>query len=757
MLIAICIILVAIQFVYWRHNKPLLAPSVLTRNLLGIAALLVFMLGMLRFEISQKDFDAGDLAFYNDRQSWVEVIGLIADPPIKKDGFTELRIQAESLEIPIYSDKIFIEGGLLVRTNDEVDWAYGDRVLIRGKLEYALEFEDFSYRSYLARQGIDSLISFAEVIQLEVGQGNSFLTALFLIRAQALQKLKALYPEPESALLSGILLGEESGLSNSLKEDFNVTGARHIIAISGFNITIIAGIFISLFRRLLGPHRGTWLAIFGIAIYTLLVGADAPVVRAAIMGTFALLARQTGRYQAGLVALSLSAALMALANPHILWDVGFQLSFVATLGLILYADRLANGAEKLIAKLFNQKLAIRIRSPLSEFFLLTIAAQITTFPLILYHFHRLSWSSLPTNLIILPAQPAVMLIGGLSLLLSFLFFPIGQFFAWVTWPFVAFTIRVVELFASFSWTSQALSDLSPYFVISYFAILAFITFRPRSISFKNISIKPALLTAVLIIASIWLWISYFAAPTGKLEISFLDVGAGEAILIKTPNGRNLLINGGESRLALGEELGRVFSLTNQRLDWLIVAGVSNQQIESWPDSLERYLPAKIAWSGNPNASYSARRIRQTAEKLNIPVSFLLPGQSFDFGAGAQMTLLARTDRGAILLLQFEGFRLLLPIGLDLETIKQLDWGKSIGSLTGLLLTDGADPDSNPQRWLENLQADFLIISADALDRNAYNFESSHILQSSPNLLSTMSNGWIRISTDGNSYQLESER
>lgn len=754
-------LLAAFSLILWRLylklRRATIPSSILAQRSVLFMALAAIFFGMASFSTTQKVFGPSDLAFYNDSSDYVEITGLIADPPIQKDSYTELRVQAEQLEDASTFERIDISGGILVRTSDDQDWAYGDRVLIRGFLESAPVFEDFSYRSYLSRQGIDSMLSFAKVIQLQQGQGNPILISIFSFRAAALQQLKTLFPEPEAALFAGILLGDESGLSASLKDDFNETGTRHVIAISGFNITIIAGILIAFFRRSFGPLRGNWLAIIGILIYTILVGADAAVVRAAIMGTLALLARQSGRRQAGLLTLSLSAALMALFNPLILWDVGFQLSFTATLGLILYANPLSAWAEKHITRLINKEFAEKIRHPLSDFVLLTIAAQITTFPLILYHFHRLSWSSLPANLLILPAQPGLMILGGLALILSFIFLPLAQLTAWIAWPFAAFTIRIVELFAQPAWSSAVLGDLSSAFVLTYYFALAFLTFRPSEENPRRFSFRPIAIALSLAAIALWIWMAAFSAPSGELQITILDVGTGEAILLRTPNGRNILINGGESRLALGEELGRTLPYFKNDLDWLIIAGVETKQIAALPDSVERFAPAKIAWSGNPSASSSARRVRQAADSLDIPIAFMSPGQVFDLGQGAELELLGTTDQGAVLLLRFKNFRFLLPIGLDQELIKDLDWGKAIGRVTGILLSEGGKPDSNPQMWLDNLAAEFHLISANALDRNAYKFESSHIPQSSSNLLSTMTNGWIRITTDGDSYWLETDR
>jgi competence protein ComEC len=177
-----------------------------------------------------------------------------------------------------------------------------------------------------------TLIRPTQISLLQADQGNPFRAALYSLKEHLLDTVYRSFPDPEASLMAGILLGVESGIPADVQEAFNATGTSHIIAISGFNISILAGLFTLLFSRLTGRWWGALLAALGIAFYTVLVGAGASVVRAAVMGWFSLLAVQIGRRQVGLNSLAIVAAVMAAFTPSILWDVGFQLSFMATLG-----------------------------------------------------------------------------------------------------------------------------------------------------------------------------------------------------------------------------------------------------------------------------------------------------------------------------------------------------------------------------------------------------------------------------------------
>ncbi len=268
----------------------------------------------------------------------------------------------------------------------------------------------------------------------------------------------------------------DTGLTDRLQQAFKNTGTAHIIAISGFNISIIAGVFVLLFSRFLGKRRGAMLAVAGIVLYTIMVGAAAAVVRAALMGSLALFAIQVGRRQLALNTLLGVALIMCLWNPLYIWDVGFQLSFFATLGLILYADPFSHFANRIITKLFPSAAGEKFAELFSEFVLLTLAAQLTTIPIMAYQFQRISLVSFIANPFILPPQPAVMILGGLAVLLSLIWFPLGQLAAWVAWPFVVYTIRVVELFDRVPHGTLVLGKLSLWFVIFFYVALFAVTF-----------------------------------------------------------------------------------------------------------------------------------------------------------------------------------------------------------------------------------------------------------------------------------------
>jgi competence protein ComEC len=726
--------------------------------------LTAFFLGAARYQLSIPTFDAHHIAFFNDRDYDLLITGTIVEPPDYRDAYTNLRVRVQKVDTGEGDLEDEVSGLLLVRVSNNQIFHYGDIIRLRGKVKTPPENEDFSYRDYLAGKQIHSYMTSAEVTILPGVGGNPFSRTMYAIKDRSLANIYRIFPDPESSLLAGVLLGVDTGLTRELQQAFKNTGTAHIIAISGFNISIIAGLFFTFFSKFLGPRRGTVLAILGIAFYTLLVGADAAVVRAAIMGSLALFARQVGRRQFALNTLLAVAMFMCIWNPLYIWDVGFQLSFFATLGLILYAAPFSEAANRLITRFFPISAAEKFAELFSEFVLLTLAAQVTTIPIMAYHFQRISLVSFIANPFILPAQPAVMIVGGLAVLLSLIWLPLGQIAAWVAWPFVVYTIRMVEMFDSIPHGTLVLGDLSIWFVIIIYALLFAVTFGGAQIKEGIQSVKGragvvgvGAATLILLLALLLITRAATAIPDRLLHVTFLDVGSADAILIKTPNGKHVLINGGPSVTTLSDELGRRLPAFNRRLDWLIVAATEEEDVAALPRVIERYPPDAVLWSGNREASFSSRVLNEYLSLQTFPVTDAEPEQILELGSGATLRVVTSGPRGAILLLEWDNFRALLPVGMSFEALDALSDGAEIGPVSVLLLADSGYAESNPPAWIANLNPELVLLSVSAADENG--MPDGEVLESVKDyqLLRTDLQGWIEITTNGEQMWVNVER
>jgi competence protein ComEC len=728
---------------------------------LVLSILLAFMVGAWRYRAAQPNFDAFHVAFYNDRDYDMLVTGTLAEPPDYRDSYTNLRIHVEAVDSG--SGDLPASELILVRAPIHETYEYGERVRVRGRLQTPPENEEFSYRDYLAREGIYSYMPTAEVTVLPGNGGAVFHRVVYKLRDQLLQNTYHLFNDPEASLLAGILFGVDAGQTPELQNAFKNTGTAHIIAISGFNIAIIASAFHSIFKNIFGERRGALFAIPGIILYTIVAGAGAVVVCAALMGCSTLIARLGGRKQAALNTLLVVAALMCLWNPFFVWDVGFQLSFFATLGLTLYAEPFSNFTGSLIAKLSKQDTSALVRI-INETVVLTFAAQLTTIPIMAYQFKRISLISFVANPFILPLQPAGMIVSGLAVLTSLVIYPLGQLMAWAAWPFAAYAVRVVELFDRVPHGNINLGDSSIWLAASFYIALFSITFNWARIKewFNSLtgSLRAIALTvtlASLFICTIVIWRASATSGDGQLHITFLNVGSADAVLIQTPQGRNILINGGASTTELADELGRRLPFFSRKLDWLIVASTQENELAALPRVMERYPPENVLWSGNVQASFSAQALDKFFADENIPVSRAEGGQKLELGDGLFIEVRAVGPRGCVLLIQDGNFRALLPIGLSEDTLTALEYGNTVHKVDVLLLADSGYGPSNPPDLIENLNPELTILSVSAGDPQG--LPAQEVLDSLDgySLLRTDRSGWITVSTDGESMHVEVER
>ncbi len=475
--------------------------------------------------------------------------GVIVSYPVVRESGAQYIVRMDAIWEG--EQKLPVTGRALVQTL-QTGFEYGDRVRVRGTPLTPPSFPRFDYRRYLARKDVHTLIRRAELHLLAEDQGNPLLTALYDVRARASALLDQLMPQPYAALANGMILGIESGIPRRLYEQFNLTGTSHVIVISGSNIALVSAILLLLFTAL-ARGRKTLAAFFtlaGVGGYVLLVGADPAVVRAGIMGGLYVLAIALNRQSAALISLCIAGLIMLLINPLTLWDVGFQLSFMATLGLILFSQPLQARwdawAGRRLPRLANNLLA--------EGLLITLAAQITTMPLVVHDFGRLSLISFLANLLILPVQPPI-LIGGMAVIpLAAIFFPLGQLIALIPWGSLWWTVFIVERMAAVPWGSVEVGAFGRLLAGLYYALFlaGFLGWLVRKEQGARTLIppgyRPALVNAALaagvVILSLWMAATAWAArPDGRLHVRLLGMGDGVAWHLTTPAGRRVLLAG----------------------------------------------------------------------------------------------------------------------------------------------------------------------------------------------------------------------
>jgi competence protein ComEC len=432
---------------------------------LAALALACAAAGGLRYDLAQVTPTEQSVWLLNDRGD-ITIEGVVAEDP---------RRTAEDQRVLIAADRVLVAGrtravsGLvLAKLPPYPERAYGDRLRLTGALTTPREAEragQFDYRAYLARKRIFSLIEPTAVRQIATRTGSPAIAALLDLRDRARQVLLRELPEPQASLAVGILLGLQSTIPPDVSGDFSATGTSHILVISGWNISIIAAALYALAGRLRLPQRAVfWVILVAIWLYTLFVGATPTVIRAAVMGTIVVIGQRAARPAHAWTTLFAATWAMTLWDPQTLWDLGFQLSALATASLFAYGK----GVERVL-----------LRTPLRagwldwarEALTATLAAQILALPLILYQFGNLSIIAPAANVALLPMVPYAMLFGALALIAGAVWLPLGQWLAAVAYLFLGWLTEGARLFARVPWAAAQLPPFPLWLLLAYYAIV----------------------------------------------------------------------------------------------------------------------------------------------------------------------------------------------------------------------------------------------------------------------------------------------
>lgn len=750
-LLGVCLAIWLIPLII-KRGIGLFTHRTLISRLPVIVLVAFFCLGAWRLSKSLVISEPFHVAWYNGK-GLVELQGLIVQPPDERDTYTNLTIQIESLtplEVdPAVASPAEVGGRLLLRTLPVTKYHYGQRLNVRGILQIPPEGSDFSYRDYLARKGILSLMSYGHIKVLEDNAGNPVLSAIYGLKDRSQATLQAIFPSPESDLLSGILLGNDKGLSAELKDAYNLTGTSHIIAISGFNIALLAGLITTLLNRALGPRNGAITAIVVLALYTILVGAQASVVRAAIMGCFGMLGALLGRRNNGLNTLGITVLAMCLLNPNLPWDIGFQLSFMATFGLVLYGKPFEAYTLELLGKRLKPETLARLAAPLSEFLLFTLIAQVLVLPLLAYHFGQLSWLFLIANPLILFVQPPVMIFGGIALLGGLIAPGLGKVLGFLAWPFAAYTNRMVAWLAALFPNNLSLGSFNFSWVVLYYIVLFALTFIHDRKAFLKRIVKPADVLVPLGCAVLVLWSMVLGAPDGLLTLTMLPGAKNPVVLAESPGGRFVLINGAVDASSLREHLGKFLPFGYRRLDMLVIPSCKLDDVSGLVGLTGRVKISRVVWACDPERIQTTRQLYRSFEDADIPQTSYVVGDQLDLGDGTLITLVTSVDNSAVLDLAWEDFSASLVIG------EAAPYNFSAGTHSNLWILPSNLKESASAPIPSSLLVAWLAIDPDSLPLSGDPVISEY-LYGVPTLRSDQT-GWLRFTTDGQQVWLSSQK
>ncbi len=443
------------------------------KSVLFVALFIVgLFLGVLRFDISSIN-EGSDLMdkYLNER---IVLSGVIIDEPDVRENNTRIIIKPREI-IDTAGLNLEIKNPSTAKIITIIEqypkYTYGDIIEISGALKEPANFttdtgREFNYVDFLNKDGVYYSMFYPEIELVGADGGNPIRSTLFNMKHSFLGSISNVIPEPHASLLGGLVVGAKQSLGEDILDDFRATGIIHIVVLSGYNVTIVAEAIMRFFS-FLPQNARLILGASSILGFMVMVGAGATVVRASIMALIVVFARATGRMKEITIALLAAGVLMLLFNPRILvFDPSFQLSFLATIGLIYLAPSIER-YFKLIPTVFQFR----------EFAVATISTQIFVLPLLLYMTGQFSIVALPVNLLVLFAIPATMLFG-------FLAGTIGLFSSILALPFsvaayllLEYELKIVELFATLPFASVNMPNISFWLVVILYFVYIAILFK----------------------------------------------------------------------------------------------------------------------------------------------------------------------------------------------------------------------------------------------------------------------------------------
>ncbi len=536
-----------------------------------IPFLLLFLIaGSLAFNLAIKKVN-GALQEYDGQRC--TLVGMVADEPLWHDDrvvfplsldFIQLRegkkAAASTVRVTLYRDG-----------EADTPLAYGQEVSVRGMLvvpEGKRNPGGFDYRFFLETRGMSAAF-YGETASLVMGEFSPSLSPVRKFALELKEKMKVVLqdqlPNRAGGLLVAILFGERQALDPAVEEAVRRSGVAHMMAVSGLHVGLLAALLFLFFKRVgLGGWPACLLLLLILFVYTYLTGLKPSTLRAFIMIAMGVLALSLGRRKDLPTTVALAGLLTLIYNPLHLFNVGMQLSYGATLSILLFTNSLQQMIGFAIARLPASFIPSSWMDNLAGLAAVTIAAQIGILPLIAFYFKEISLVALPANILILPVMALLL---GIGLVCAFfgLFIPLAaSFLTLAAHPLLAYILVLTACFSTLDFAT--ISVLPPRFweIILYYSIFTLVAWKNGEV-IKNLPILLSPLKALkhklrlfhimavsLTIVLPFAWWGFPSLPEKPLEVVFLDVGQGDAIYIRTPSGMNILLDGGGRPAYMGD-------------------------------------------------------------------------------------------------------------------------------------------------------------------------------------------------------------
>ena len=501
-----------------------------------IILLALFVAGVFRINLESENIPDNDVSHFNDIGEYVTVVGEIVREPDLRPEQTYLTLRADT--IAVEKTQIPVSGLILIRLKySSSKFNYADYVQVRGYLSSPQPARNpgaFDYRKYLANKNIRSLISVNKsfnIYRQRKQTGNIFLSKFIIpLRSYILSVFDKYVQEPQSALISGFLIGETRFIPPEIFQNFRDTGTLHLLAVSGSNVVLVTGTVAFILLLLRVRLRSRYLLSFLVIIIFCYLSYKQPsVVRASVMVGLYIIGRLAYRKINYISVIAASAFVILMFDPLMLWDVGFQLSFAAAFGLIYFLPLIFNKIK------FDNSRKWRLPKLLLMIFFSSLIAQLSVAPILAYSFHTIPVIGILSNLVIVPLSSLAVI---MALVLSFAGWlaPLANVIGLLADFVLSWTIDAVNFFAAIPVTKINISSPQWYHIGLYYVtlILLFNLLINRRI------FKYLVLTA-LISVNIFIWGRVLGDYRQAPSMTVLDCGQSQVIHIETANRQDYIL------------------------------------------------------------------------------------------------------------------------------------------------------------------------------------------------------------------------
>ena len=618
----------------------------LRRSLLPALLVVAIVAGALRVEALGPRGE-GPLLAYHGRAP-LQIEGVVVGDPTPRGVAATLRLSAKRINtgdgwVDTTGEVLVTlrESVELVRSREPPYFRYGDRLQLTGPLASPQPLEGFDYPTYLARQGVSSVMAFPEADLVAEGEGSAFYIWLYGARRSLARSLEQAVPEPQASVGQALLLGIRDGLPDRMVEDFRDTGTSHVLAISGLHVGIMLFLSLGVSVAALGRRHHVYLVAPAtlVWLYALISGLSPSATRAAIMASVYLLALLVGRPRSVLPALGFAAAVMVAIDPEVLFSVSFQLSFAAVTGIAT----LAQPMSRLLKTPFSiseasgdsrQSAVTWLFARGADLTALTIAATVATLPLVAFHFERVSLIGVATTLLVLPALPLIVVAQAMAALSGVASVSLGHLLGLLAWVTTSYLTAVVGGFAKVPGIALETGRFAPFLAWGYYgaaaavmAALAWARLRRPSAShvLRTVSVPladkmvPWWLVGLVVSLAALAWTAALTLPDQLLHVAFVDVGQGDGAFMTTPSGRQVVVDGGADPLAMVRALAARMPPGDRTVDIVVLTHPHTDHVSGLLEVMRRYevalvLERQIAYDSPPHQAWR-RLVERSAARV----------------------------------------------------------------------------------------------------------------------------------------------